>query len=302
MRYLAFMPNCLRSIGQAQLRQVHVVTNGLAILCWDQRRQFAIDLKKMSLITEFDCSALDYPLQMPWPPAVLVETTGETIDDVVDLEAQNLLTNEGTEMNMMADIRDNNIVHDSKMVSSSKLDHGDGMIHPNQMAVHGNEMVRGVETTHTTKVAPPTASRHGSKMVPSSEMAQGMEMTHGNDTAEAAPPTTARRQRKQSIIWEHFTTKVDSDGCTQACCNYCKRTFAYSSGSKCAGTSHLKRHITLGSCPVMKGQGTDNGGQIAAEKPSKRPCAYVPFNQNGSSSYLARMINVTEPLTTKKRK
>jgi hypothetical protein len=58
-----------------QLRQVHAVTNGLALLCWDQSRQFAINLKKMCIDSEFECNALGYPLQMPWPPAVLAETT-----------------------------------------------------------------------------------------------------------------------------------------------------------------------------------------------------------------------------------
>ena len=76
--------------------------------------------------------------------------------------------------------------------------------------------------------------------------------------------------------------------------------FAYSFGSKMAGTSHLKRHITLGHCPVIKGQepsagGTDNGGQGTIVKPSKRShtCAgygNASFNPDLSSSYLAKMI------------
>lgn len=58
----------------AQLHQVHVVTNGVALLGGDQCHQFAINLKKMCIDAEFECSALGYPLQMPWPPAVLVQT------------------------------------------------------------------------------------------------------------------------------------------------------------------------------------------------------------------------------------
>ncbi|XP_038975353.1 zinc finger BED domain-containing protein RICESLEEPER 2-like [Phoenix dactylifera] len=53
---------------------------------------------------------------------------------------------------------------------------------------------------------------------------------------------------------EHFTIEAVAGGCTRACCKLCKQTFAYSSGSKIAGTSHLKRHIALGSCPKIKNQ------------------------------------------------
>ncbi|KAH7689719.1 Tam3-transposase (Ac family) protein [Dioscorea alata] len=68
-----------------------------------------------------------------------------------------------------------------------------------------------------------------------------------------APPASKRR-RKKSLVWEHFTIEVVDGGCTRACCKLCKQTFAYSSGTKIAGTSHLKRHIALGSCPKIKNQ------------------------------------------------
>ncbi|KAK8452836.1 hypothetical protein SEVIR_5G177600v4 [Setaria viridis] len=410
----------------AQLHQVHVVTNGLALLCWDRCHQFAINLRKMCINAEFECSALGYPLQMPWPPAVLVETGSETINYLVDVVTQNLLVIEETEMNMMVGVQcdkmvrrskkipisklghvgdiihynqmvihgcemvqgiqkthgndttesvirtksrcgsemassdhggqmincNQTVIYDSEMVQgiernhdngtaemtpptpsrcSNEMDHSDQMIHCNQMVIEGREMVQGIEATHGTYTveAAPTSSRHGCEIVPGSrmdhgcsvircnqmaihdrQMAQGIEMPHGNDTAEAAPdapPTTARRRRKNSIIWEHFTTETDSDGCTRACCNYCKRIFAC---SKTAGTSHLKRHITLGSCPVMKGQvlplsgRTGNHGSGAVEKPSKRLCLYAgpgndAFNQNSNTSYLGNIDILTEPLTTK---
>ncbi|XP_051115783.1 zinc finger BED domain-containing protein DAYSLEEPER-like isoform X2 [Andrographis paniculata] len=38
----------------------------------------------------------------------------------------------------------------------------------------------------------------------------------------------------------------------RACCNQCKKSFSYISGAKISGTSHLKRHITLGICPVYR--------------------------------------------------
>ncbi|KAK1292688.1 hypothetical protein QJS10_CPB17g02575 [Acorus calamus] len=67
-------------------------------------------------------------------------------------------------------------------------------------------------------------------------------------------PATNKRRRKKSMVWEHFTVETVGSGCTRACCKQCKQTFAYSTGSKLAGTSHLKRHIAMGSCPKIKSQ------------------------------------------------
>lgn len=54
----------------------------------------------------------------------------------------------------------------------------------------------------------------------------------------------------KSIVWEHFTIETVRDGCRRACCKRCKQSFAYSTGSKVAGTSNLKRHIAKGTCQV----------------------------------------------------
>ncbi|KAL0397119.1 UNVERIFIED_CONTAM: Zinc finger BED domain-containing protein DAYSLEEPER [Sesamum calycinum] len=61
-----------------------------------------------------------------------------------------------------------------------------------------------------------------------------------------------KRRRKKSMVWEHFTIETVDADCIRACCNQCKKSFAYISGSKLAGTSHLKRHIALGICPVSR--------------------------------------------------
>lgn len=59
-------------------------------------------------------------------------------------------------------------------------------------------------------------------------------------------------RRKKSIVWDYFTVQQISAGCKKACCNQCKRSFAYVTDSKLAGTSHLKRHIATGICPVNR--------------------------------------------------
>ncbi|KAF8692134.1 hypothetical protein HU200_039735 [Digitaria exilis] len=62
--------------ARARVSQVHLVSNGLAFLCMKSNRcrQFAVDLKKMCLKAEFECGTLGYPINMPWPPTLLVGT------------------------------------------------------------------------------------------------------------------------------------------------------------------------------------------------------------------------------------
>ncbi|XP_071709823.1 zinc finger BED domain-containing protein RICESLEEPER 2-like [Rutidosis leptorrhynchoides] len=80
-------------------------------------------------------------------------------------------------------------------------------------------------------------------------------------------PINGKRRRKKSMVWDHFTIeKIDAE-CTKARCMECKKSFAYISGSKLAGTSHLKRHISLGICPA-------NGGNEKTGRVS--PCTPLP--------------------------
>ncbi|XP_056857272.1 zinc finger BED domain-containing protein DAYSLEEPER-like [Raphanus sativus] len=57
-----------------------------------------------------------------------------------------------------------------------------------------------------------------------------------------------RRRKKKSMVWDHFTTETTTSGTTKAFCNHCNKSYAYMSGGKASGTSHLKRHIELGIC------------------------------------------------------
>ncbi|PPD88800.1 hypothetical protein GOBAR_DD14257 [Gossypium barbadense] len=66
---------------------------------------------------------------------------------------------------------------------------------------------------------------------------------NNNELALITPETQPKRRKKKSMVWEYFTIETVSAGCRRACCNRCKQSFAYSTGSKVAGTSHLKRHI-----------------------------------------------------------
>ncbi|GMH30685.1 hypothetical protein Nepgr_032528 [Nepenthes gracilis] len=114
----------------------------------------------------------------------------------------------------------------------------------------------------------------------------------------------SKRRKKKSIVWEHFTIETVGAGCRRACCKVCKQSFAYSTGSKVAGTSHLKRHIAKGTCPVILRQQEKNqltpympksGGIDSGPDPPKRryrssTSPYLIFNQDRCRHEIARMI------------
>lgn len=199
-------------------------------------------------------------------------------------------------------IHGNEIVHGSEMIHGDEMVEGSGMVHDDEM-MDGNEMVHGNDMIQVHDLI------HGDDMVQVNDMVNGDEMVHGNElVSEVTPPALSRRRRKRSLVWEHFTIEPvpGEKACQRACCNLCNATFAYSSGTKIAGTSHLKRHITLGSCPTIKNQNrksalplaggvTDNDGEGTVERPSKRRYRYTgfanaTFDQDRSSSYLAKLI------------
>lgn len=130
--------------------------------------------------------------------------------------------------------------------------------------------------------------------------------TLNEDNGTPASDAQPNKRRKKSIVWEHFTIETIDADCTRACCNQCKKSFAYISGSKLAGTSHLRRHITLGICPVSRSNhknnqwapfpnGKTNGTDEAAVRPRKRLRATpghetMLFDQEHCSQSIAKMI------------
>ncbi|KAK7255215.1 hypothetical protein RIF29_28620 [Crotalaria pallida] len=97
-----------------------------------------------------------------------------------------------------------------------------------------------------------------------------------------------RHKRKKSIVWEYFTVESVEAGITRAYCKQCKKSFAYISGSKLSGTSHLKRHITLGICQVLRQKNqqsscakTDGSPHDSANRPKKRTRTAPGLASNG---------------------
>ncbi|OMO57743.1 putative Zinc finger, BED-type [Corchorus olitorius] len=123
-----------------------------------------------------------------------------------------------------------------------------------------------------------------------------------NNNQLAVTPETQpnKRRKKKSIVWEYFTIETVSAGCRRACCKRCKQSFAYSTGSKVAGTSHLKRHIAKGTCPALlrdqdNNQLTPYTPKIGGSEPPKRryrspSTPYIPFDQDRCRHEIARMI------------
>jgi hypothetical protein len=205
----------------------------------------------------------------------------------------------------------------SEIVDGNGIMHGDDLVHGGEMilgneanhdeVIQGSEMIQGNEFIQGSEMVAVDDFMHGNEIAQVDSMVNDDEIIHGNEliSADMTPQTSSRRRRKKSLVWQHFTIEAMPGGSSRACCNLCKQTFAYSSGTKIAGTSHLKRHITLGSCPVMKSDerkrtltlagGTDNDGEGTAERPTKRRYRYTgfsnaTFDQDRSCSYLAKMI------------
>ncbi|KAJ6427611.1 hypothetical protein OIU84_023075 [Salix udensis] len=83
----------------------------------------------------------------------------------------------------------------------------------------------------------------------------------------------------------------------RACCKQCKKSFAYITGSKLAGTSHLKRHIALGICPVsrQKNESSPYTPGSKTDPPKKRFRASpgfsgIPLDQDRCNHEIAKMI------------
>ncbi|KAK8682949.1 hypothetical protein V6N13_039027 [Hibiscus sabdariffa] len=131
-----------------------------------------------------------------------------------------------------------------------------------------------------------------------------MEIIPGEDNSQLALTTPEtqpiKRRKKKSMVWEYFTIENVSAGCRRAYCKRCKQSFAYSTGSKVAGTSHLKRHIAKGTCP-SRSRGQDNSRltpyntKMGGSEPPKRryrspSTPFIPYEQDRCRHEIARMI------------
>ncbi|RHN48389.1 putative transcription factor/ chromatin remodeling BED-type(Zn) family [Medicago truncatula] len=130
--------------------------------------------------------------------------------------------------------------------------------------------------------------------------------TSPNNEEHTPETQPSKKRKKKSIVWEHFTIETVSPDCRRACCKECKQTFAYSTGSKVAGTSHLKRHIAKGACPALlrsldpnqhasytprsRGSGAGNANNTPKRRYRTAGTPYIIIDQDRCRHEIARMI------------
>ncbi|CAF1925831.1 BnaC05g11600D [Brassica napus] len=94
----------------------------------------------------------------------------------------------------------------------------------------------------------------------------------------------ARRRKRKSLVWDHFTTEATSSDTTKALCKHCNKSYAYINGAKASGTSHLKRHIDL------TPQGKEDETTASSCPPPPKKGSYAPLDQDHCNREMAKMI------------
>ncbi|KAJ7956735.1 zinc finger BED domain-containing protein DAYSLEEPER-like [Quillaja saponaria] len=162
------------------------------------------------------------------------------------------------------------------------------------------------ETMHNSQLSSQTIPNYelaNHETLPSYELVNSESQLNNEVINPEVQPN--KRRKKKSIVWEHFTIETVSPGCRRACCKQCKQSFAYSTGTKVAGTSHLKRHIAKGTCPALlrnqenqlspyTPRSRTSGTGTANEAPKRRyrspSTPYIIFDQDRCRHEIARMI------------
>ncbi|KAK4257426.1 hypothetical protein QN277_007017 [Acacia crassicarpa] len=215
-------------------------------------------------------------------------------------------------------ILDNNLVHyetgpnnhltHSETIPNDQLSNSEFLSHDqlanSQMLSH-YELVNSEAVNNNQLVSQSQYEIINSETHPSYEIIDASAQP--NTDEEPTPETQPNKRRKRkSEVWEHFTIETVSPGHRRACCNQCKQTFAYSTGTKVAGTSHLKRHISKGSCASLLRNQTQNqltpytprrrgsGAGVASDTPKRRyrspSTPYMIFDQDRCRHEIAKMI------------
>ncbi|CAN0910039.1 Zinc finger BED domain-containing protein DAYSLEEPER [Linum grandiflorum] len=102
-----------------------------------------------------------------------------------------------------------------------------------------------------------------------------------------------KRRRRRSVVWEHFTVEAVNDVCKRAFCKQCRQSFAYKTGAKVAGTSHLKRHIAKGKClALLRGDAGTEPLKVRRSRYRSPTSAatYIAFDPDHARQQIAKMI------------
>ncbi|KAL3615596.1 hypothetical protein CASFOL_041257 [Castilleja foliolosa] len=115
-----------------------------------------------------------------------------------------------------------------------------------------------------------------------------LEMPLNADNADDQQPAKKRARRNTSKVWDYFTIVEVGPDCRRAVCNQCKKSYAYSTGGKVSGTTHLSRHLTKGTCNVVVDDSNSNN-HIEVNK-SQRRRRVPPYNAERCRREIAKMI------------
>ncbi|CAL0310654.1 unnamed protein product [Lupinus luteus] len=201
----------------------------------------------------------------------------------------------------------NNHLNHSEAFSNNHLSNYEALSHDqignSEMFTHYE--LENNETMHNNQLP----NSHGQYELAVSNALPSYEIINAEtplNTEERTPETQpSKRRKKKSIVWEHFSIEAISPGCRRARCNQCRQTFAYSTGSKVAGTSHLKRHVAKGTCsailrsqdnqlnsytPRSRGSGAGNTTDPPKRRYRSPSTPYVIFDQDHCRHEIARMI------------
>ncbi|KAG5007328.1 hypothetical protein JHK85_025870 [Glycine max] len=147
----------------------------------------------------------------------------------------------------------NNHPNHSEALSLNQLSNYEALSHDqladSQMLSHYE--LENTETMHHNQIVNSQANYEMtfSDAIPSCEIINAETPLNNEDCVPETQPI--KRRIKRSIVWEHFTIEAVSPECRRARCKRCAQTFAYSTGSKVAGTSHLKSHVAKGICSAL---------------------------------------------------
>ncbi|TKY73159.1 Zinc finger BED domain-containing protein DAYSLEEPER [Spatholobus suberectus] len=202
----------------------------------------------------------------------------------------------------------NNQPNHSEALSRNQLSYSEALSHDqlvnSQMLPHYE--LENSETMHHNQTVNSQANYEItiSDAIPSYEIINAETALNNEDRIPETQPT--KRRKKKSIVWEHFTIETVSPGCRRARCKQCAQTFAYSTGSKVAGTSHLKRHIAKGTCSALlrnhdhnqltpytartRGSGAGNASDTPKRRYRSPGTPYIIFDQDQCRQEIARMI------------
>ncbi|WVZ18462.1 hypothetical protein V8G54_005784 [Vigna mungo] len=188
-------------------------------------------------------------------------------------------------------LSNNEVFSHDQLINSQMLSHYEL---ENSEAMHHNQLVNSQENYDIAI----------SDAIPSYEIISAETPLNSEVYISETQPT--KRRKKKSIVWEHFTIETVSPGCRRARCKQCSQTFAYSTGSKVAGTSHLKRHIAKGTCSALlrnhdhnqlvpytvrnRGSGAGNASSTPKKRYRSPSTPYVAFDQDKCRHEIARMI------------